>query len=111
MPVVAVKVVTVIVPPVIATALAFCSAIVPTPDKVWVAFHAVAPAALKVPSAGVEWVTETVMLRTLIYIALLSKALQFRQSNSVLRYLFHRTLYNDQLQFLLIDLVKSQSHL
>jgi hypothetical protein len=84
MPVVAVNVVTVIVPPVIATALAFCSAIVPTPDKVWVAFHAVAPAALKVPSAGVEWVTETVMLRTLIYIALLSKALQFRQSDSVL---------------------------
>ena len=108
MPVVAVKVVTVIVPPVIATALAFCSAIVPTPDKVWVAFHAVAPAALKVPSAGVEWVTETVMLRTLIYIALLSKALQFRQSDSVSQYLFHRTLYICLFQFLLVDFLKIQ---
>lgn len=108
MPVVAVNVVTVIVPPVIATALAFCSAIVPTPDKVWVAFHAVAPAALKEPSAGVEWVTETVMLRTLIYIVLLSKALQLRQSNFVVQFRLYRTTYICLFQFLLIDLVKIQ---
>jgi hypothetical protein len=52
-------------PPVIATLLAFCSAIVPTPVKVWLASHAAAPVALKEPSAGVVWVTTTVMLRTL----------------------------------------------
>ena len=46
-------------PPVILTLLAFCSAIVPRPDKVWSAFHAAAPVALNVPSAGVEWVTTT----------------------------------------------------
>lgn len=51
------------VPPVIATVLAFCSAIVPTPDKVWLAFHAAAPVALNEPSAGVEWLTTTVMPR------------------------------------------------
>jgi hypothetical protein len=50
-------------PPVIVTLLAFCSAIVPTPVSVCVAFHAVAPVALNEPSAGVECVTETVMLR------------------------------------------------
>jgi hypothetical protein len=41
-------------PPVIATALASWPAIVPTPDSVWSAFHAVAPVVLKEPSAGVE---------------------------------------------------------
>jgi hypothetical protein len=50
-------------PPVIATALAFCSAIVPTPDNVWFAFHAAAPVVLNELSAGVVWVTVTVMLR------------------------------------------------
>ena len=108
MPVVAVKVVTVIVPPVIATALAFCSAIVPTPDKVWVAFHAVAPAALKEPSAGVEWVTETVMLRTLIYIVLLNKELLLRQLNSVSQFRLYHKSYICLFQFLLIDFLKIQ---
>jgi hypothetical protein len=51
-------------PPVIATALASWPAIVPTPDSVWFAFHAAAPVVLKEPSAGVVWVTTTVMLRT-----------------------------------------------
>jgi len=41
-------------PPVIVTLLASWPAIVPTPDSVWSAFHAVAPVVLKEPSAGVE---------------------------------------------------------
>jgi hypothetical protein len=49
-------------PPVIVTLFAFCSAIVPTPDNVWVASQAVAPVALNEPSDGVECVTTTVML-------------------------------------------------
>jgi hypothetical protein len=53
--------------------LAFCSAIVPTPDNVWLASQAVAPVALKVPSAGVEWLTVIgIMLETVIYTALLN---------------------------------------
>lgn len=51
----------VIDPPVIVTLFEFCSAIVPMPVNTWFAFHAVAPVALNVPSAGVEWVTTTAM--------------------------------------------------
>ena len=46
-------------PPVIVTLLLFCSAIVPRPLNVWLASQASAPAALKVPSAGVEWFITT----------------------------------------------------
>jgi hypothetical protein len=38
-------------------------AISTAPTKVWSAFHAAAPVALNVPSAGVEWVTLIVMPR------------------------------------------------
>ena len=51
-------------PPVIATALASCPAIVPTPVSVWLASQAAAPVALKELSDGVEWVTEIVMPRS-----------------------------------------------
>jgi len=65
-------VVPLIVPPVMATALAFCSANVPTPVSVWLASQAVAPVALKVPSAGVEWLTVIgIRLETVIYKALI----------------------------------------
>ena len=108
MPDVAVNVVTVIVPPVMATEFAFCSAIVPIPDKVWLAFQAAAPLSLNESSAGVEWAIAMVMLRTVIYTRLIGIALQFRQSDSVSQYLILHTLYSGQLQFLLIDFVESQ---
>jgi hypothetical protein len=42
------------------------------PVKAWSAFHAAAPAALNVPSAGVVWVTTIVMPRTSICTVLTS---------------------------------------
>ena len=111
MPDVAVNVVTVIVPPVMATEFAFCSAIVPIPDKVWLAFQAAAPLSLNESSAGVEWAIAMVMLRTVIYTRLIGKGLLFRQLDSVLQNLFRRKFYSDQLQFLLVDFVENQSRL